>query len=289
MKHWLIVASLLLSYSLVVIPFGHYQHQRLFIEKAGYVPSVNVLRLLSGDQTLFVGTWLIGKAVGYYGGLYQEVNNRLNEPPDHAGMMRILKTGLRLDPYNMDGYYFAQATLVWDVKQIDAANCLLKDGMKYRDWDFYLPYFLGFNNAYFLKNYEQAAKYYQRVAELTGGSLSMRLTGRYLYEAGRVDLAINYLSAMIKGARNKAVKQTLQTRLTAFMAVRSIEQSCHAFVAQYPDVSPDMNLLVKHGFLVDVPVDPYGGEFSIDATCKVVTTSKFAFAHRTKLTHPAKP
>lgn len=280
MKKFLPVILLLVSYVLVVIPFSRYQQGRLFVEKVGYLPTAKVLRICSGDQTIFLGNWLIGKAVSYYGGLYQQADTQIDISPDYDGMYRALKTGLQLDPYNMDGYYFAQATLVWDMKRVVDANKMLENGLKYRDWDFYLPYFLGFNNAYFLKDYEQAAKYYKRVAELTGGDLSMRLTGRYLYEAGRTDLAVGYLSAMVKGARNEAIKKTLQTRLDAFNVVRTIERAYNAFVEEVPETVPDIDMLLDKGFLATSPVDPYGGKFYIDDTGKVLTTSKFAFAHK---------
>lgn len=280
MKKWVLFLLLLISYVLIVVPFSHSQQERLVIEKVGYLPTAKVLRLCSGDQTTFLGAWLIGKAVSYYGGLYQQDDKNVNITPDYTGIYQALKTGLQLDPYNMDGYYFAQATLVWDMKRVADANELLEQGLRSRNWDFYLPYFLGFNNAYFLKDYEQAAKYYKRVAELTGDDLSMRLTGRYLYESGRTDLAVGYLKVMVKGARNKAIKKTLQTRLDAFNAVRSIERAYNAYVAVFPDAVPDIETLIVQGFLAAYPVDPYGGQFYIDDNGKVLTTSKFAFAHK---------
>jgi tetratricopeptide (TPR) repeat protein len=279
-RKWLFLLILLVSYSLVVVPLSHYQQERPFVEKVGYLPTASVLRLCSADQAIFLGTWLIGKAVSYYGGLYQQEDKRTNITPDYAGIYQALSTGLQLDPYNMDGYYFAQATLVWDMKRVSEANSLLERGLLYRDWDFYLPYFLGFNYAYFLKDYGQAAKYYKRVAELTDDDLSIRLTGRYLYESGQTDLAVSYLMVMIQGARNDAVKKTLQTRLEAFIAVRKIERAYRVYVALLPDAVPDIETLVSRGFLEFYPVDPYGGTFFVDDKGKVMTTSNFAHASK---------
>ncbi len=67
----------------------------------------------------------------------------------------------------MDAYYFAQAVLVWDVGQVRLANELLEYGMRYRTWDYLLPFFAGFNYSYFLKDNEKAAQYYR-------GQLSFR-------------------------------------------------------------------------------------------------------------------
>jgi len=281
-KKWLFFLILIMLYCSILSPFCYYQQKRVSVEKVGFLPSASMIKLFSGDQSLFLGAWIIGKAVSYYGGLYQQPDERIISSADYEGIYRALNAGLNLDPYNMDGYYFAQATLVWDMKRVNDANKLLERGLKFRSWDFYLPYFLGFNNAFFLKDFDQAAKYYKRVAELTGGDLSMRLTGRYLYEAGKTDLAISYLSTMVQSARNEAVKKTLELRLTAFKAVRDIEQAYAAFVVRHPNSKPDISMLVSTGFLKEVPVDPYGGHFYINEKGKVVTTSKFAFAHMKK-------
>jgi len=128
-----------------------------------------------------------------------------------------------LDPYNMDAYYFAQTILAWDVKQYQLANNLLDFGMKYRTWDWMLPFFAGFNSAYFLKDYKKAADYYKRAGELNGSVLSISLAGRYMQESGQTELAIAYLSAMEINERNLAIKKNYQTRLKAFKEVHRIE------------------------------------------------------------------
>jgi len=40
--------------------------------------------------------------------------------------------------------------------------------------------------------------------------------------------------------------------------------------------------LYEFGYLKSLPKDPYGGEFFIDQSGKVLTTSKFAFATKNK-------
>jgi tetratricopeptide (TPR) repeat protein len=112
----------------------------------------------------------------------------------------MIHGAVQLDPYNMDAYYFGQAILVWDVGKVELANELLDYGMRFRTWDWYLPFFAGFNQAYFLKDYTKAARYYDRAGELSGSDLFKNLAGRYLQESGKTDLALAYLSAMEKKA-----------------------------------------------------------------------------------------
>ena len=188
----------LVLYGILIFPFTSYLHNKPFVEKLGYVPSVTALKIIAADHKELVAATLVMKVLMYFGGLVEKSDNQVTVPPDYMSMSRLLHGAVKLDPYNMDAYYFAQGFLTWDVKQYKLANDLLDYGMKYRTWDWQLPYFAGFNSVFFLKDYGAAAKYYQRAGELSGSDLSRLLAGRYLQESGQTELAIAYLTAMEK-------------------------------------------------------------------------------------------
>jgi hypothetical protein len=202
--------------------------------------------------------------------------------PDFPAMSRTLHASVQLDPYNMDSYYLAQAILTWDVGKIEIANELLEYGMKYRDWDFYLPFFAGFNYAYFLKDYSKAAIYYRRAGELSGQELFVNLAGRYLWESGQTSIAIAYLSTMEKSARNQAVRQSFHTRLTALKESHRIELAVAAYRRAKGQLPHSVQDLLDGGYLKGAPVDPYGGTFYLTDQGQVQSTSKFAFAGKKK-------
>ena len=277
MRKYALLLVLLLSYLAIISSFTTYIKNKPFVEKIGYTPDPGVLKLLSADQYRFVAASMLMKVISYFGSLVEPAQNRVSIQPEYAPMQQMIESAVQLDPYNIDAYYFAQAIMVWDARQVRATNRLLEYGMRYRTWDFYLPYFAGFNYAYFLKDYANAAKYYKRVAELTGDNLIINLTGRYMYESGRTDQAILYLSLMVKSSSNEAVKKSLQTRLLAFQGVKSIEQAADHFAGKYHRRSRSLEELVRKGYLKEFPIDPYGGMFYIDLMGKVRSTSKFAF------------
>jgi len=269
----------ILAYIALLGPFTSYMKQKPIEEKLGYVPSANTLLYASADQKEFVGAALLMKVTMYFGGLMdKQYSNVIVEKPDFRGMSNIIHTALKLDPYNMDGYYFAQSFLTWEVKQYAIANKLLEYGMKYRTWDWYLPFFAGFNYAYFLKDYNKASAYYKRAGELSGQDLHISLASRYMQESGQTELAIAYLTAMERGERNQAVKKSYQTRLAAFKEVRRIELARDRYIKLKGTMPDSVEQLVKDGFLSPVPTDPYGGHFYLEPDGKVATTSKFAFA-----------
>ncbi|MDR3581064.1 MAG: hypothetical protein P4L44_13980 [Oryzomonas sp.] len=269
----------LACYGVLLGPFCAYMKQKPVEEKLGYVPSATLLRYLATDQKEFVAASLVMKTVMYYGGIAEkQQTNVVVAPPDLPAMSRLLHGAVKLDPYNMDAYYFAQSFLTWDAKQYKLANNLMDYGMKYRTWDWYLPFFAGFNSAYFLKDYSAAARYYQKAGELSGSDLSRLLAGRYLQESGQTGLAIAYLTVMEKGETNEAMKRNYHIRLTAFREVHRIEVARDRFKEAKGIVPTTVEQLILGGFLVPPPVDPYGGTFYLEPDGKVATTSKFAFA-----------
>lgn len=265
-------------YVAVMVPFVNYMSGRPFVEKLGYLPASDALKVLVADQKQTVGASLIMKVMMYFGGRVNSGDMKVKTSVDYKAMSRTIYAALKLDPYNMDGYYFAQAILVWDVKQYRLANDLLEYGMEYRTWDWYLPFFAGFNYAFFLNDYPRAARMYMRAGDLSGEPLFKKLAGRYLQQSGQTEIAIAYLTTMEKGTRDKAVRESFRIRLTAFRRVLLIEKSRGKFIAEHGRLPSNIEELLATGYLKSIPADPYGGKFYLEPTGKVSTTSKFAFA-----------
>jgi len=276
----LVFLAFILACAAAQIPFARYLKERSAVEKIGYVPQAEVLKLGGVDQKQFLAALLVSKTLIYFGGLSQHAERKVFIPVDLGGIHRHLDGALKLDPYNMDAYYFSQAIYVWDVGNVRLANSLLEYGMKYRTWDWYLPFFAGFNSAYFLKNYRKAAEYYRKAGDLSGSDLYQSLAGRYLQASGQTDLAIAYLTAMEKSARSGAVKKSFGIRLTAFREVRRIELALVRYRRETGETPLTVQTLINSGYLKPPLTDPYGGVFYLTPEGTVATTSKFAFASK---------
>jgi len=269
----------LIAYAAILGPFTRYMKQKPDEVKLGYLPSTNFFRYVSADHKELVGASLVMKVLMYYGTIVEKQQSKvIVQPPDYQRMSAILHGAVKLDPYNMDAYYFAQSFLTWDVKQYQLANDLLDYGMKYRTWDWMLPFFAGFNSGYFMKDYKKAADYYKQAGVLTGNPLYFSLAGRYMQESGQTELAISYLTAMEKEERNQTVKKNYQIRLKAFREVRRIELARDRYKETRGVMPVTLETLVRSGLLSPPPSDPYGGQFFLEPDGKVATTSKFAFA-----------
>ncbi|MCB4204897.1 hypothetical protein LF845_07990 [Deferribacterales bacterium Es71-Z0220] len=248
--------------------------KRPLFEKLGYTPQGKIYKVALGEFRWFVGSYLSFKSIIYYGGNIDKISKRRFKEVEYYNLYRTLETSILLNPYNEDAYYFAQGAFTWDIGRVKEVNSLLEYVFKYRTWDFKIPYFLGFNYAYFLKDYNSAAKYYQKASELSGSPLFTNLAARYFYEGGQTELGIAHLKAMIKMTRKENIKKVYEKRLKSLEAINEIEKAIEAYKGKYGKLPEDINDLVKSGFIDNIPDDPYGGKFYLDKDAKVRTTSK---------------
>jgi hypothetical protein len=278
MSNRVILSALIFAYLLVILPFTTYLRNRPVVNRVGYIPEAEVLKFTVGDQRYLVSELAVFKVMLYFGGMFDNKNNALKLPPEYGNMAKMLSNSVLLDPYNMDAYYLAQAAFVWDVKDsVRDINKLLIYGMRYRTWDFYLPFFAGFNSAYFLHDYRSAADFMKRAALLSGDPLFANLSARYFHQAGRTELGILFIDSMEKGAKDEKIKNSFRIRKEALVAARMISEAVSHYREKFGANPATIEELVRNGFLKTVPKDPYGGQFYLADMGKVESTSKFAF------------
>ncbi len=284
MRWWGALVVLLICYVLVLNPLVRSIQARPLDQKAGVVPNSGILKALSADHQGTVAAGLVLKALVYFGGHSQRSKRVLNPDTDYEGIQRLVETTVQLDPYNMDAYYFAQALLTWDMKKPEEANRILDHGMKYRTWDWYLPFFAGFNAAYFMKDYDAAAGYFQKAGEMTGSPRHIGLAGQYLHESGRTSLAVGYLKLMEMKARNPAIKKNLKVRRILLERVLVIEKAVQQYQEDEGALPQTVEDLQREGYLARIPRHPLGGGFRLDKSGNV----EALMPHRLKEIQPEK-
>lgn len=242
--------------------------------RLGYRPSFLVSYLVSLEYRHLYSQLLFYDATFYYGALV----NTPQVKPDYQSIGRYLNDATRLNPYNIDAYYLAQAVLTWDAGLVRDVNVMLDRGAKRRTWDFYLPFFLGFNYAYFLNDPATAVQYYATAAKLNPQmSFLPTYVGRLYYEADKTEQAIEYLKVVHQGTFNDAVRRSIAVRISALEAIRFLEGAVKKYQDKTGRPLQDLSQLVAAGILKEIPPDPYGGHFYYDSKDgRIRTTSKLA-------------
>ena len=242
-------------------------------ERLGFRPAFEVSFFSSLEYRYLLSELVVYDAIFYYGSL-----NRAKDVPDYGTLLNYVDSATRLNPYNIDAYYFGQAILTWDAGMVKEMNHILQRGAKKRDWDFYPPFFLGFNHAHFFNDYASAARYMETASKRNPqmGFLPT-LVGRYYYEANKTEQAIQYLKVIYEGTSNYAVRKGILVRITALQTIQFLEGAVRKYHEQKGRAPADLTELVNAGILKKIPPDPYGGTFYYDSgDGRVKTTSKLA-------------
>jgi hypothetical protein len=268
-----------LAYLLLIMPFSAYLYRRPIQIKLGYIPESMAIKYGTADQRYLVSDWAILKVIFYFGELIEKARDRelFQSTPDYLGMFKTLQTSLRIEPYNKDAYYFAQAAFTWELGRYKEVNNMLDYGMKYRTWDYQLPFFAGFNSAYFMRDYVKAAGYMKKAADITNEPLFANLAARYFYEAGTTYLGIAFIEAMMKGARDDKERKIYQVRRDALLVIQHLTIAVERYKQKFGTLPKTLDKLVNRGILQKLPADPYGGSFYLDEKGIVRSSSKLAF------------
>lgn len=186
-----------------------------------------------------------------------------------------LETITDLDPYFWDAYLFGEMFLTWQAGKIEAANQLLLKARQYRTDDYRVPYYLGFNYYYFLKDNVTAARYFMEASKLPGSpyylaSLAARLSA-YSFEH---KIGIMFLKEMIGQTKDERIKREFRLRIEALEIMDGLEQKVTEYQKTYQKRPASLTELVTAGLIEKIPDDPYGGEFILLENGRVYTTSK---------------
>jgi len=243
-------------------------------ERLGHLPSPGVTYFASLEHRALVSELIFYRTMFYYGALVHQPK----QAPDYGALYAFLDTATRLNPGNIDAYYFAQAILTWDAKMVRPVNGLLQRGIAKRPWDADLPFYLAFNYYYFLGDFEHAARYFEITARLNPEvSYFGTLTARALYQADKTELAIRYLQNLLKGTKNQAVRKQIAVRVDALARIRFLEVACQRYRDKAGRAPASIEELVTAGVIKGIPPDPYGGVFYLDPRDgRVKTTSNLA-------------
>ena len=265
-----------------LVPLTKIRDKKPAEARLGFFPPAPVIKALTADQYQLVSQVISLQCLFYFGSLVEQPGQK----PDWQRIYQALFVATRLDPYNMDAYYFAQSVLTWEAGMIPRVVELLEYGFAHRPWDWYLPFFLSFDYAYFLKDYNKAGEYLAKVAQLKPEiDWYVTLAARYFYEGGSTALALAYLKEMIPTERNEAIKRRMMTRAEALEKILKIEQAIVAYRKRFQRDPKELGDLVNGGVLDLVPEDPYGGSFYLDKDGRVRTTSKLAHGAASSGTH----
>ena len=244
------------------------------VQDGGIVLPTPILTITSLEFKGSVSDLFFIKALIFRGGIYDRKEEPQMKPEEWQWFYRTLTASTDLDPYFIDPYLLANAHLTWDAGMIRETNALLAKGIQYRDWDWNLPFYAGFNNFFFLHDNAKAAELLATAAQRPGPSEQlMSLAARLAYTDKQTENSIMFLEAILAKTEDKQQRKQYTTRIKALQARLLLEKGVSSYkkmFGKYPTVLQD---LVKRGIISEIPHDPYGGKFSMGTQGQVTCTS----------------
>lgn len=233
-----------------------------------------ILKITSLDFDGLVSDVLYLKALVYYGSTFDGQKRRKVNDWEYDWLYNILKASSDIDPYFLDPYFLANGVLTWEANRVRETNTLLEKGSRYRDWDYWLPFFIGFNYYYFLHDNDKAAEYLMQASKKPGADpFYGYFAARLAYKGNRTENAIIFLEGILKTTKDLSMRKDYDIRLEALKKMYDLEKAVVIYkerIGVYPEKIGD---LIEKRIIDRIPGDPYGGEFYINKDGSVKTTS----------------
>ncbi len=255
---------------LLSVHLDYLRYSNEVIEEMMYFPSGRFTRITSmGFQTVVADLlWLRG--IQYYGA--HRKTDKYYPLAEH-----IFQTIVDLDPHFLNAYRFGSFVLSQDMGQPDLAINLLKLGCR-KNWWAWQPFFdLGFIYYIDLNQPLKAARYFNLSSRLPNApEITRRFCAFAFRKAGRNQIAKRLWAEIYRSTSNKVMKQTalyVLKNIELDEALALIQDALEKYKSEYGSLPENVGDLVRTGYLVRLPEEPFGGYFFIDEASQSVVSS----------------
>ncbi|NVN89452.1 MAG: hypothetical protein HXX11_02510 [Desulfuromonadales bacterium] len=237
-----------------------------------------ILKITSLDFDGLASDTLYLKALVFYGSTYENKKRRKMEEWEINWMSSTLKASTDLDPYFLDPYFLANSVLTWEANRVYETIVVLEKGCRYRDWDYWLPFLVGFNYYYFLKDDAKAAEYLMQASYKPGADPFFGFfAARLAYKSNRTENAIVFLEGMLNTTKDETMRKDYETRLVTLKEMLDLEKAAAIYKERMGIYPVKVSDLIEQRIIDRMPVEPYGGVFYFDRDGKVKTTSDLRY------------
>jgi hypothetical protein len=212
------------------------------------------------------------EAIQVFGGRHQNQTLAEGAPVDRQ-LARLLEYATDLDPkfrgaYRFAGYAMPRSTIDGHVTNVIPAEQILKKGARERTDDWQISFVLGYLQAFYLGETQQAAENLAKAARLPGSPKYLGfLANRLAVEGGELDAAEQMARTMAEEASEEKTQAEWQARLLDLRMerhIRAIEAAEKRFRTRTGRNPASVAELVRSGDLPSIPEEPHGAEYVIE-------------------------
>ncbi len=240
---------------------------------------------IEGLAQLPKGEYLKPALLGYHhlgaDGLWlrfvQVVGKKRNTEDEYEWMYHALDVLTTLDPQYAYAYYAGGVILGDLANRPDLSNLLLEKGVKTNPDVWNIPFLLGYNHYFLLGDPAKGAEYIMQAARLPDGpSYLPGLATRMAAEAGSPDTALAFLEARLRETEDPEMREFLENRMKEVIIerdIRLLENAVQDYRTQHLALPATLTDLVTAGALLNLPEEPFGGNYRLDPKTGSVSSS----------------
>lgn len=206
----------------------------------------------------------------------QWVDNFKMSPADFKTLAKVQEDVSWLNPGHEDNYHLAAAILAWSGQTAPAQRILARAALV-RPFDFQPPFFYGFNQLHFFGDYAGAARTMQKAAERMPDPdtrLNMQnVAARWADKTDDPDFAIRVVERMAEQATRRDFKRYLQVRILRLKMLKFLRAAARNYYELKGRRATAPEDLVNAGIISELPSDPLGYGFAINAAGEVVLST----------------
>ena len=199
------------------------------------------------------------------------VATHLESPGQKRLFGRLLESASRLNPAHEDGYYLGQAILPW-AGQVARNQRIQKRAEAARPWDWLPSFFRAFNLYYFRKKPAEAApilgKAADRASPRNRESL-LALAAQWTSLGYQPKQALKVVRQLAAGAGPGPLRRHLAARQKQLRGLMRLQKAAAAFRKEEGRPPRSFEALIGYGGLQQIPDDPLGEGFRLDARGEV--------------------
>lgn len=271
LRLWVVSAVLAACVGLLHIELNHWGHAPRTPQQVTLLPSGEFLRIASlGYRGLMADVlWL--QAIQMMG------DRTLTEESGHR-LYDILDRITTVDPQFVRAYEAGSQALCILVVMPEESNRLLEKGMRHNPQEWMLPFLLGINYFFELKDDTKAAEAMAKAARLPGApERLMSLSAKLFVSAKTPQQAVELLAKAYEETTDENVRQMLELRLKESIVERDIqilEDAIRRYQGLYSQRPVQLQDLIHTGLLGALPSEPFGGHYLYESATGDVRSSE---------------
>ena len=237
-----------------------------------YLPRIEAVNLFTLGYQKPVADIFWFLTLNYFGEQYQKKASM----PWFSNMCDIVSS---LDPKARHVYEFCGTLLSWIAKDPESSNKILNKGIHADPTYWKLPYLRGFNEWYFLEDYNKAKKSFKLASSLPDAPLIITsLAAKISSSHGTPQESIDFLTSSLKNTNDAIAKKALEEKLKEAYVTRDIEllKNIISKYTKEKGIAPSSwEQLVNTHYLKHPPKDPDSEIYLIENNGLAVKSRKY--------------